>query len=95
MNGTPHDPTRLSAQEREALEETLGAYALGALPDAEAEAVTRHLADCPACQTVTADLAATVDLLAAAPAPVEPSAGLRHRILALITMAPCSPSPRN
>jgi anti-sigma-K factor RskA len=82
MNGTPHDPTRLSPQALEALEETLAAYALGALPQPEAEAVTRHLAGCAACRTVTADLTDTVGLLAAAPVPVEPSPDLRHRILA-------------
>jgi anti-sigma-K factor RskA len=82
MNGTPHDPARMSPQALEALEETLGAYALGALPEPEAEAVTHHLAECPACRAVTADLAATVHLLAAVPAPVEPSADLRHRLLA-------------
>jgi anti-sigma factor RsiW len=82
MNGTPHDLARLSPQALEALEETLGAYALGALPTLEADAVTAHLADCPACRTVTADFAATAGLLAVAPEPVEPSAGLRHRILA-------------
>jgi len=41
MNGTPHDFAELAPAEREALEETLAAYALGALPELEANAVLR------------------------------------------------------
>jgi anti-sigma-K factor RskA len=82
MNGTPHDPARLSPQALEALEETLAAYALGALPDSEAAAVARHLATCAACRAVTADLGATVGLLAVTPTPVAPSADLKQRLLA-------------
>ncbi|HLH24458.1 MAG TPA: anti-sigma factor [Chloroflexota bacterium] len=81
MNGTPHDPTRLSPQALEALEETLAAYALGALPPPEADAVARHLATCEACRAVSTDLRATVALLGALPAPVEPGAELKTRIL--------------
>lgn len=82
MNGTPHDPTRLSPQALEALEDTLTAYALGALPEPESTAVTRHLAICAACRDLTAGLAATAGDLAATPAPVVPSAGLKERLLA-------------
>jgi anti-sigma factor RsiW len=82
MNGTPHDPTRLSPQAWEALEETLSAFALGALPEAEAAAVARHAAGCPTCRGLTAELTAGASLLAAAAAPAEPSAGLRQRLLA-------------
>ncbi len=82
MNGTPHDPARLSPQALEALEETLAAHALGALPEAEAQAVGRHLATCAACRAVTADLTATVALLATVPEPAAPSAAIKERLLA-------------
>jgi anti-sigma factor ChrR (cupin superfamily) len=50
MNGTAHQWARLSDEARQALEETLAAYAVGALPDAEAAIVVEHLALCLECR---------------------------------------------
>jgi len=82
MNGTPHDRARLSPHAWEALEETLAAYALGALPEAEIADVRRHLALCPACRAEVGELAAAVTLLPLVVEPAEPAPELRGRILA-------------
>jgi hypothetical protein len=60
----------------------LEAYALGALDQASAEAVARHLANCQSCRAEAATLA---DIVAALPDSVslrEPRAALRERVLA-------------
>jgi anti-sigma-K factor RskA len=81
MNGTPHDFAVLAPAEREGLEDTLSAYALGALPDAEAAAVVRHLATCPDCRALALELRATVDLLPLVCEPAAPSPALKGRVL--------------
>jgi anti-sigma-K factor RskA len=90
MNGTPHDRARLSPQAWEVLEETLAAYALGALPDAEITDVRRHLALCPACRAEVGELAAAVTLLPLGVKPAEPTPELRGRILAAARTAPAA-----
>jgi anti-sigma-K factor RskA len=96
MNGTPHDRARLSPAAWEALEETLSAYALGALPGGEAADVQRHLGVCPACRAEASELAAVVGVLPAVCEPAEPPAGLRERVLAAARTeldAPAAPPP--
>jgi anti-sigma-K factor RskA len=93
MNGMPHDRARLSPQAWEVLEETLVAYALGALSDAELADVRRHLALCPACRAEVGELTAAVTLLPLAVEPVEPTPELRGRILAAARAAPAAEPP--
>ena len=50
--------------------EALGAYALGALPDAEAALVQAHLRECERCQVDLAALSLAVDALPSAAPPV-------------------------
>lgn len=65
----------------EEVEASLGAYALGALDPDEIVAVEEHVAFCPACrQQLVSDLH-TVEALALAVEPVEPSPGVRDRLL--------------
>jgi hypothetical protein len=62
--------------------ESVAAYALRALPEAEATAFERHLADCAACRSELEGLASAV---AALPGSVPPRAappGLRERVMA-------------
>jgi hypothetical protein len=54
------------------IQELLGVFALDALDDDEAEAVRRHLADCPRCQGEVADHREVAALLAYAGAPAPP-----------------------
>ncbi len=56
-------------------------YAVGALPDADADRVARHLAACATCRAAAADLDHVVALLPDAVPLVEPPPGLRARIL--------------
>jgi len=57
-------------------------YALGALGAADADRVTAHLAQCPACRGQLEDIATAVNALPDMVAPREPPAELRARILA-------------
>ena len=65
-------------------QESLGAYALGALPDDERDELERHLAQCAACRRELAELQAAVDVLPAAAPPVRPPPELRDRIMAVV-----------
>ena len=71
-----------------ALRESLGAYALGQLPDDQAERVRDHVAQCERCAHDLADLAPAVQaLVAAAPftrTMAQPSAGPRPELAARI-----------
>ena len=60
-------------------------YALGALTQIEAQAFEDHLADgCEVCRRELDEYRVTVTAMAVAPADDEPSAALRHRLLASI-----------
>src|SRR5262249_37416461 len=87
LKGNPHAFATLAPAERDGLEETLSAYALGALPDAEAAAVLRHLATCPDCRVLALELRATADLLPLICEPAEPSPALKGRVLATVEAA--------
>ncbi len=60
-----------------------GAYALGALPEAEADEFGRHLAECEACAQEVRELRETATRLALAVAEVPPAA-LRIRVMAAL-----------
>jgi hypothetical protein len=70
------------------VEDSLGAYALGALDADEVVAVEEHVANCPACrQRLLTDLQ-TVEALALTVAPVEPSPKVRDRLLQAAATTP-------
>src|SRR5206468_360324 len=83
-NDSPHIWAQLGPADREALEEALAAYALGALGEGETSAVERHLGICVACRIQAAALQATVGLLPAATDDVEPAPAARTRLLAAV-----------
>ena len=62
--------------------EVSGSFVLGALPDDEAAAVRRHLADCPEAHAEIAELGGVVPALFETVDMVEPPAGLKARIMA-------------
>jgi anti-sigma-K factor RskA len=62
--------------------DSAAAYLLGALPDAEADAFERHLADCPLCREEVEGLAPAAHALPSAVDPVAPPASLKARIMA-------------
>ena len=64
--------------------ESLGAYALGALPEDERAELERHLQECPSCRRELAELQAAVDVLPGATPPVQPPPELRARIMAAV-----------
>jgi anti-sigma-K factor RskA len=65
-------------------EESLGAYALGALPSDEAAELERHLPECTRCRHELAELRVAVDALPGSAPPVEPPAELRERLMAAV-----------
>jgi hypothetical protein len=60
-------------------------YALGALRPGEADAVTAHLAGCPACRGEVAEIATVVNALPDMVPSREPPASLKERILSAAT----------
>src|SRR5687768_5638169 len=64
--------------------ETLGAYALGAVPDGERARVAAHLEDCPICaEDATSLMRAASNLVADVPV-LDPPPALRDRIMAVV-----------
>lgn len=69
-------------------------YALGALDDVESLQFEAHLVDgCPECRHELDRLRLTVDLLALAPEPVAPPAGLRESVLESVRQLNPEPVP--
>lgn len=62
--------------------DSAASYLLGALPDDEADAFERHLADCPLCREEVEGLAPAAHALPSAVDPVAPPASLKARIMA-------------
>lgn len=64
--------------------ESLGAYILGALPDAESQRVQHHLVTCRECRAELEWLRVAADALPASVPPVEPPAELKSRVMAIV-----------
>src|ERR1019366_1306337 len=62
----------------------LGAYALGALSQDEAERVRRHIERCPTCRDELDGLRAAVDALPASVEQIEPPRELKQRLMAIV-----------
>ena len=65
-------------------DDTLAAYLLGALPDAEVEEFEGHLAGCERCRDEAASLRAAVDVLPVAVPPVSPPQELKSRVMSVV-----------
>jgi len=61
--------------------DTVGAYLLGALTEAERRAFETHLADCAPCREDAGELRVAADALLLAAPPVSPPAELRERLM--------------
>jgi anti-sigma factor RsiW len=70
--------------EHDEFAEALGAYALGALPDAESDRLRMHLAGCRECVAQLDRLRAAVDALPASVPPIEPPAELKARLMEIV-----------
>jgi anti-sigma-K factor RskA len=66
------------------IEELSGAYVLDAVTDEERQVVDAHLPTCQKCSQLIAELRSVVDLLPFAVPQVEPSPGLKDRVLRAI-----------
>lgn len=64
--------------------DALGAYALGALPDAEAERLRWHLEHCAECRVELDGFRAAVDALPASVERIEPPPELKARLMAIV-----------
>lgn len=64
--------------------EALGAYALGALAENEADRMSRHLEGCAACRAELEGLRTAVDALPASVEQVEPPPELKQRLMAIV-----------
>jgi anti-sigma-K factor RskA len=73
-----------AAPDHERWSEDIGAYVLGALPEAEREGFERHLATCPECRREVEELSIAVDALPAGAPPVTPPPELKSRIMAVV-----------
>lgn len=64
--------------------ESLGAYVLGALPDAESAQVERHLASCRECQAEVEWLRVAADALPASVPQIDPPPALKDRVMGIV-----------
>jgi anti-sigma-K factor RskA len=78
----------LRPMDHAAVDELGAAYALGALEPDERRAVEEHLATCPEPHTEVRSPLGAEQVLAMSLEPVQPSAGLRERVMASIERAP-------
>lgn len=75
-------------------EDTLAAYALGALEQQESRSFEEHLAGCARCREELAAMRETVGSLALAAPPAAPPARLKERVLAEVRGEPAQRSTR-
>ena len=76
-------------------DDLLAAYALDALPEAEARRVEEHLRSCPEHRAAAAELRQTGSLLSLTADELEPSPELRRRIIAAVDASPAqTPVPQ-
>jgi anti-sigma factor RsiW len=68
----------------EHITESVEAYALGALDEAERAHVERHIKDCPACRRRLNKAEETAHMLAFVPQPVEPPIRCKRKVLARV-----------
>lgn len=73
----------MTAEDHNARQQELAAYALGALDPGEARAVEAHLADCERCRAELRWLEPAVDLLGESVEQVSPPASLRDELMAI------------
>lgn len=73
------------ADEHRRCAESLGAYALGAVPEGEADQLRAHLARCEDCRAELASLEPAVRMIPGAVEQVAPSADLKRRLMATVT----------
>jgi anti-sigma-K factor RskA len=73
-----------SGLEHQECAESLGAYALGALPEAESDRVQRHIGTCRECRAELEWLRVAADALPASVSPVEPPPELKSRVMAIV-----------
>jgi anti-sigma-K factor RskA len=91
----------VSETEHHIVFESLGAYALGALPEGERATVAAHIENCPVCAEDAESLQRAATRLSDVVPAAQPSPGLRDRIMAvveseaaLLRPAATVPSPR-
>lgn len=75
----------------ESLRDDLAAYALDALPEAEADELTAHLEHCPRCRELVRWLKPAVDVLPAAVPQHAPPASLRKDLMATVRAEAAEP----
>lgn len=74
----------MSDRDHARLADSLAAYALGALPSAEAAELERHLGECGRCREDLAEMERATGLLAASVTPRQPPPRLRDRLMAIV-----------
>jgi anti-sigma-K factor RskA len=85
----------VTARDHDEQAESLGAYALGALPALEAQVFERHLMGCTACQDELQRLNAAAGALPRAVTPYRPPASLKESLMATVRadVARAEPEP--
>ncbi|MDQ3236634.1 MAG: anti-sigma factor [Actinomycetota bacterium] len=83
----------MSDAERGRFDELLDAYALGALSDEERREFEKNLTEHPQRQAEVDDLVAVAGLMALAPVELEPSSGLRKRLMRTVRASGAASEP--
>jgi anti-sigma-K factor RskA len=73
-----------AADEHPRFEDSVGAYLLGALTEAEERAFERHMERCPRCAQEMTDLHVAVEALPADPPPADPPPELKDRVMDIV-----------
>jgi anti-sigma-K factor RskA len=83
----------MSAADHERFAGDVGAYVLGALPEAEAAGFQRHLRECEACQEEALRLRPAVEALPRSVARVEPPASLKESLMETVRQEAARTAP--